>query len=119
MQTARSKCLNLQVIHGYGGLERYCPQLAQPKFWGGEVEMMIIARSLRVPIHVYRPVAELDIDLEGTPSSQRCAPNGSSPEVQFCGGRLPCGGAQCTSDCALRGSCWQGQPPAWGPRAGG
>ena len=53
-------------------MERYCPQLASPKFWGGEVEMMVIARMLRVPIHVYKPVEELDLQEEVFDSRRRC-----------------------------------------------
>lgn len=47
-----------QILYGYGDLNEYCRQLARPTFWGGEVEMMVITKMLKIPIHVYTPAAE-------------------------------------------------------------
>jgi OTU-like cysteine protease len=47
-----------QILYGYGDLNQYCSQLARPTFWGGEVEMMVIATMLKVPIFVYTSNAE-------------------------------------------------------------
>jgi OTU-like cysteine protease len=49
----------MQVLYGYGDLKEYCKQLARPTFWGGEVEMMVIAKMLEVPIYVYQPMSEI------------------------------------------------------------
>eukprot|EP00892_Ulva_mutabilis_P010908 jgi/Ulvmu1/818/UM010_0192.1 len=47
-----------QILYGYGDLNEYCRQLARPTFWGGEVEMMVITKMLKIPIHVFTPAAE-------------------------------------------------------------
>lgn len=47
-----------QILYGYGDLNEYCKQLARPTFWGGEVEMMVITKMLKIPIHVYTPAEE-------------------------------------------------------------
>lgn len=43
-----------------GGIPAYCKRLAQPSFWGGEVELLVLSRLLRVPIYVYQSAAEAD-----------------------------------------------------------
>ena len=48
-----------QIIYGYGDLASYCRNLAKPTFWGGEVEMMVITKMLKVPIFVYQSKEEL------------------------------------------------------------
>lgn len=42
-----------QILYGYGDLRQYCSELARPQFWGGEVEMMVISKMLKIPIVVY------------------------------------------------------------------
>lgn len=42
-----------QILFGYGDHDEYCRQLAKPSFWGGEVEMMVISKMLKIPIFVY------------------------------------------------------------------
>jgi hypothetical protein len=47
-----------QIIYGYGDVKEYCRNLAKSSFWGGEVEMMVITKMLKVPIFVYQSKAE-------------------------------------------------------------
>ena len=42
-----------QILYGYGDLRQYCSQLSRPTFWGGEVELMVISKMLKIPIFVY------------------------------------------------------------------
>ncbi len=37
---------------------RYCTRLESPSFWGGEVEILILSKMLRVPIHVMQRAQE-------------------------------------------------------------
>ena len=39
-------------------LSRYCRRLESPQFWGGEVEILILSKMLRVPIHVMQSAKE-------------------------------------------------------------
>lgn len=39
-------------------LSRYCTRLDSPSFWGGEVEILILSKMLRVPIHVMQRAQE-------------------------------------------------------------
>lgn len=41
-----------------GGLPKYCARLKDAGFWGGEVELMVLSRLLRVPLYVYKTAAE-------------------------------------------------------------
>jgi len=43
-----------------GGLGPYCERLTSPTFWGGEVELIVLSRLLRLPIYVYKSVEETD-----------------------------------------------------------
>jgi len=43
-----------------GGIRSYCDRLQQPGFWGGEVELVVLSRLLRVPIYVYQNAEEAD-----------------------------------------------------------
>ncbi|GAQ88970.1 hypothetical protein KFL_004740110 [Klebsormidium nitens] len=36
-------------------VERYCTRLSRPDFWGGEPEMLVLSRMLKLPIYVYVP----------------------------------------------------------------
>lgn len=47
-----------QILYGYGDIRQYCSQLARPTFWGGEVEMMVISKMLKIPIFVYTATDE-------------------------------------------------------------
>ena len=40
-------------------LSRYCTRLESPSFWGGEVEILILSKMLRVPIHVMQKAQEV------------------------------------------------------------
>lgn len=40
------------------GVHRYCARLQQPSFWGGEVEILVLSRMLKVPIYVYKSAQE-------------------------------------------------------------
>lgn len=51
-----------QILYGYGDIRQYCSQLARPTFWGGEVEMMVISKMLKIPIFVYTPTDESKTD---------------------------------------------------------
>ena len=33
-------------------MSRYCTRLESPAFWGGEVEILVLSKMLRMPIHV-------------------------------------------------------------------
>ena len=39
-------------------VHRYCARLQQPSFWGGEVEILVLSRMLKVPIYVYKSAQE-------------------------------------------------------------
>ena len=41
----------------YGGLDRYCNVSRRPTHWGGEVELLVVSKMLKLPIIVYRPLA--------------------------------------------------------------
>ena len=43
-----------------GGIGPYCQRLTEPAFWGGEVELIVLSRLLRLPIYVYKSVEETD-----------------------------------------------------------
>ena len=45
-----------------GGIPKYCARLNDAGFWGGEVELMVISRLLRVPIYVYRSSKEAGVE---------------------------------------------------------
>ncbi len=36
----------------------YCQRLQQPSFWGGEVEILVLSRMLKVPVYVYKTAEE-------------------------------------------------------------
>ncbi len=38
---------------------RYCTRLESPSFWGGEVEILILSKMLRTPIHVMQRAQEV------------------------------------------------------------
>ena len=41
-----------------GGLPKYCARLKDAGFWGGELELLVLSRMLRVPLYVYKTAAE-------------------------------------------------------------
>ena len=43
--------------HEYGSLEKYCRVSQMPSHWGGEVELLVLAKMLQQCIIVYRPLA--------------------------------------------------------------
>lgn len=45
-----------------GGIPKYCARLNDAGFWGGEVELMVLSRLLRVPIYVYRSSKEAGVE---------------------------------------------------------
>lgn len=47
---------SIQVAEG--GLPKYCARLNDAGFWGGEVELMVLSRLLRVPLYVYKTADE-------------------------------------------------------------
>ena len=46
---------SMAVKYGEGGLESYCRRLQREDFWGGEVELLIVAKMIKRPIKVYLP----------------------------------------------------------------
>ena len=36
----------------------YCERLKQESFWGGEVEILVLSRMLKVPIYVFKTAEE-------------------------------------------------------------
>jgi len=40
------------------GLETYCRRILDPKFWGGEPELLVLSRLIRRPIKVYIPASQ-------------------------------------------------------------
>lgn len=41
-------------------IPRYCEKLQSPAFWGGEPEMLVLSKMLKVPIVVYLPEEEMN-----------------------------------------------------------
>lgn len=40
-------------------MPRYCTRLESPAFWGGEVEILVLSKMLRMPIHVMQRALEV------------------------------------------------------------
>ena len=40
-------------------LQTYCQRLLKPSFWGGEPELLVLAKIVRRPIVVYIPAAKV------------------------------------------------------------
>lgn len=41
---------------------RYCQRLDSPKFWGGEVELLVLSKMVSTPIYIYRTAQEAGLD---------------------------------------------------------
>lgn len=51
----------------------YCQRLQKPSFWGGEVEILVLSRMLKVPIYVFKTAEE----------AGRCLPGSHAHRVQL------------------------------------
>ena len=55
LQIARQ---DLHLLITRAMLSRYCTRLESPSFWGGDVEILILSKMLRMPIHVMQSAKE-------------------------------------------------------------
>ena len=55
---ATSDCILAGLGQILPAVPRYCARLQQPSFWGGEVEILVLSRMLKVPIYVYKSAQE-------------------------------------------------------------
>lgn len=49
-------------VNSEGGLSKYCQRLDSPKFWGGEVELLVLSKMVSTPIYIYRTAQEAGLD---------------------------------------------------------
>ena len=62
------------------GVRSYCERLKQESFWGGEVEILVLSRMLKVPIYVFKTAEE----------AGRRARSVLTPPAVFVHGQTPC-----------------------------
>jgi len=48
----------VRALEAEDSLPRYCERIVQPTFWGGEPELLVLSKMLKVPLFVYLPEDE-------------------------------------------------------------
>eukprot|EP00873_Tetraselmis_striata_P023347 jgi/Tetstr1/443611/TSEL_031610.t1 len=50
----------VKAVQAEDNLPRYCQRLESPSFWGGEPELLVLSKMLKVPLVVYMPEDEMN-----------------------------------------------------------